>query len=166
MKLFYLFFTLWVQSTVISNLCEVNFSVLFHSHFESPPICSPFLEALHPLPPAGTLILCGTASNPPPRRLCHFMRLVTVASRVFLSRRCAPHLVYLGIPTPLCTCGHSKKSIMASWIKKWNIKYCYLCMQTLIFFSDIVLSYSISPLCLTMVLFLIQVIFGTCDIPF
>lgn len=89
MKLFYSFFTLSVQSTVLSIPCEVHFSVLFHSHFESPPRCSLFLEALHPLPPAGTLIPCGTASNPPPRRLGHSTRAVTVALRGFLSRRCA-----------------------------------------------------------------------------
>lgn len=58
-----------------------------------------------------------------------------LASCIFLSRRCTLRLVYLGIPTALCTCGHSKKSIMVSWIKKWNIKYCYLCMQTPIFFQ-------------------------------
>lgn len=53
--------------------------------------------------------------------------------------------VYLGILTALSTCGHRKKSITVSWIKKWDIKYCYLCMQTPIFFSGIVLPYMISP---------------------
>lgn len=81
--------------------------------FKSPPRCFLFVET-SPLFPAGPRHSAWHSTSSP-RSLGHYTCTV-IDFHVFFSRRWTSCLVYLGVPTGLRTCTHSKRSINISRI--------------------------------------------------
>lgn len=86
--------------------------------FKPPSRCFLFVET-SPLLPAGPRYSAWHSTSSL-WKLSHYTCTV-IDFQIFLSRRWTSCLVYLGIPTVLCTCGHSKRSINVSWINKYKI---------------------------------------------